>query len=152
MVLFDILIQRKPSLDQLRTGLETLNVLKQMNADPESMEKYFISKNLCAKEKMLERIEFGDGSSEKSIDTLKSVLQSFTIEQTNKFLIFTTGMNSIFLPKNFVVKYSNCEAIFASTCSLELNIPKIIGEDFTVLKGALLAVVDSSWQHSFNTY
>ena len=101
MVLFDILIRRKPSLDQLRTGLETLNVLKQMNADPESMEKYFISKNLCAEEKMLERIEFGDGSSEKSIDTLKSVLQSFTIEQTNKFLVFTTGMNSIFLPNNF---------------------------------------------------
>ena len=152
MVLFDVLIRRKPSLDQLRTGLETLNVLKQMEADPEFMNKFFLSQSQCDKKALMQKITFQKGSSEKSINAFEGVLKSFNTEQVSKFLVFVSGLNSVHMSGSISVKFLDCSAIFASTCTLELNIPKEICDDSDVLKAGLLAVIDSSWNKSFNTY
>jgi len=154
MIIFDVLIKRKPSLDQLRKGLETLGMLDAMKANPESMKKYFVSSGQLNVVELLRIIKYADGTESKHAEVFTKVLKSFNTQEITKFLTFVTGMNNgnMLLQQTIWVQFIEASSIFVATCTYELNVPLELTTNEDLLKAALIAVMDNTWKESFNTF
>lgn len=152
MVIFDVLVKRKASLDQLREGLKTLNVLKAVQEKSDSMKRYFLANSEVSHTAFFDKCHFVDCPCE-GVENFKRIIGSFDVENMSKLLKFITGGSTmIALSQNHVtIKFKNTASIFVSTCSFELTIPEQIASDSKLLKESLLAVIDSSWSQSFNS-
>jgi HECT-domain (ubiquitin-transferase). len=156
MMIHDIIVKRKASLDQLRVGLEILGVLKAIKSSPMSMARYFIQNSKEVKTSdLISKLEFHEGTSDLNKNTFLHVVSNFNQESIKKFLVFVTGTANIFSlypSQKIKVKFNESAEIFASTCEFLLILPSNINNS-AILKDALNAVIDGSkWQQSFNTF
>jgi len=98
MVLYDVLIKRKTSLDQLRQGLSILNFKKAIESHPNSMVKYLLNNQNTTAEQVISKIEYTNGE-EHEKNQLNEVLTSLNQAQLLKFLEHTTGTPSLWALK-----------------------------------------------------
>ena len=155
MIIYDVLIKRKPSLDQLRTGLGILGVLDAMKKNPASMAQYFVyPKKKMTPSDLMNKVDFDDETSLEQQQLFENVISSYSHEMIEKFLVFVSGTNNLCRfsqDQRICVKFTDAPSIFASTCTMEVNIPSQV-KDILLLRSSLEAVIDTTWKQSFNTY
>lgn len=157
MMIHDIIVKRKASLDQLRCGLQILGVLRAITNNPDSMAKFFIqSTNEISPEALVSKLEFAANelATESNKEKLRFALSTFTNEDINKLLLFVTGTSNIFSlypSQKIKVRFLQVDEICASTCDFSLVIPDGI-EDVDMMKSALIVAMEEDKKKSFNTY
>eukprot|EP00111_Clytia_hemisphaerica_P013382 TCONS_00039296-protein len=150
MLVHDVLVKRKASLDQFRKGLSTLNVLKIIEENPKQMRHLFVEGPLNA-EKVISHIVFKNHDQEQC-DTMRDVIRSFNSDQLTQFCSFVTGSPVPSVGERLHVEFTQSPAISSSTCAQGIVVPPIVSREFNLLKPALLAVMDTaSFSRNFNT-
>lgn len=75
LMIYDILVKRKPSLDQLRSGLKILGVLDLMEKKPGSLATYFLhQKTEMRPHDLVQKIDFAVGTSTEKKKCSKMLL------------------------------------------------------------------------------
>lgn len=142
-------------MDQLRSGLEILGLLDLMETKPHSVQHYFVHKvPKMTPTDLLLKTDFEDGTAPEKKLMFEEVVNTYDHDTIEKFLTFLSGMKNLnVLPQSqrFTVKFTDASSLYASTCTLELIIPAVI-DKVALLKASLEAVMDQSWNRSFNTY
>ena len=144
MVVFDVLIRRKNSLDQLREGLQTLGVLDAIKTHPDEMRKFFVSEKELSSEDIVASLEFVNGNNEQQ-DLVKQTIAEFNVLELKQLLTFATGSPTLFALKNrkIKVKFVDGTAFATSTCFFLLAIPRNSVTD-ELLKTCIRAIIDGS--------
>jgi len=95
-MIYDVLIKRKPSLDQLQTGLEVLNVLDTIKKNPTVMAQYFVypTQEMTPNDLMM-KVDFDDETSLEQQQLFKNVISSYNHQMIEKFLVFISGTNNL---------------------------------------------------------
>lgn len=130
LVLHDTILKHKAILDQLRSGLSILDFKRELEKAPAKFEHFFVHSSdevSPAFVKSLLKPPVTDDTQVKNVmQMLYSFIQNSSVDDLLDFLSFTTGSRSstsIFVPGSIAVSVGNTEAIFASTCTLELKLP-----------------------------
>lgn len=130
LVLHDTILKHKAILDQLRSGLSILDFKRELEKAPAKFEHFFVHSSdevSPAFVKSLLKPPVTDDTQVKNVmQMLYSFIQNSSVDDLLDFLSFTTGSRSrtsIFVPGSIAVSVGNAEAIFASTCTLELKLP-----------------------------
>ena len=152
MVVQDVLIKRKTSLDHLRTGLSILNVLETIQKDSMAMRKYFVDSGNLSANDVISKLRFENGSDDEK-QSFKDVLTSFPVDMLRKFLVHTTGSPNLWPLRgdNYIeIKFVDASSFGISTCVFTLSVPRGAIEN-GILKASLESVVNKSYRASFNT-
>lgn len=150
MVVHDVLIKRKVSLDHIRQGLEILNVLEAIKDHPHAMRCSFTENGSFDVEDVIKHIELKSADEEQTSAFL-DVLRSFDNALLKKFCCFVTGAESFAIGQRLSVRFANTSSIASSTCALDLILPLTLSRDTALLRPALVAVIDSTYRRNFNT-
>lgn len=122
MIIFDVLVKRKTSLDQLKQGLSTLNVLGMIQQHPEDMKKYFVSSGDICPDHVLKRIEFVNGTpSEKH--AFNEVVKQMNQNNIKRFLMYATGAPSLWPLRSRILKieFIDSDTFGNSTCFFSIE-------------------------------
>ena len=124
-MLHDTILKHKANLDQLRSGLSILGFKKELEKAPEHFFVHISDEVSPAFVKsLLTPPVTHDAQVKHVMQMLYSFIQNSSADHLFDFLSFTTGSRSstaIFVPASIAVLGGNTEAIFASTCTLELK-------------------------------
>ncbi|XP_066917505.1 uncharacterized protein [Clytia hemisphaerica] len=144
MVVFDVLIRRKSSLDQLREGLQTLGVLDAIKSHPDEMRKFFVCEKELSSDDVVATLEFVNGSNEEQLLT-KRTIEEFSVQELKQLLTFATGSPTLFALRNrkIKVKFVDGTAFATSTCFFLLAIPRNSVTD-ELLGICIKAIIDGS--------
>ena len=156
MMIYDILVKRKTSLDQLRTGLGILGVLEIIQRHSDSMSRYFVCRKVEMKASdLIEKLEFDPDTPPLNQSLLVEVLSGYDNDMIEKLLMYISGVNDVFslYPNQKIkVKFTkNSDSFLGGTCDFLLNLPLQV-HDIDLMKAALEAVIDGKSKRSFNTY
>ena len=121
-------------LDQMRKGLSLLGLLEEIEKKPDLFEHFFVyqgNRFTPAYVKELLTIKECDADGAAVEDAARCTRFLFTfIESSNEqelsnLLQFITGTTetSILLPRSVKVYFTNSDAIYSSTCLMEIKIP-----------------------------
>lgn len=128
-MLHDILVKRKSILDQFRKGLMTLDLLSEIEKNPDMFEKCFVHQGEVSCELVASSLEFPateDANALRVFQMLQNFVKNCTKEDLDDFLKFVTGVTSSakdVLPHHISVSCVDTNSIFSSTCLLELKLP-----------------------------
>lgn len=155
LMLHTVLSKKKVVLDQLRKGLQILNVLDEIMKRPRLFENLFLSNpNVCevTPEKVISSLNFTVTESCATRDHILQYINECSKQDLQHFLRFITG--SCLLPQGpcrIDVLFSDDDegCIFASTYLLQLHVPRHF-ESYEGFKAAMKAVSDPSGQ-AFNS-
>ena len=150
MIVYEVLVKRKVSLDQLIEGLQILDVLNVIRLNPESMKPYFVPSQALTAESILNKVDFFNGNHNQK-STFTEALESFDDNSLSRFCIFATGASSIGAAHRLTVKFGDADSIVSSTCTYEVKIPNTLSTDISLLRPALLSVIDDNFEGQFNT-
>ena len=153
MIVHNVLVSRKASLDQLRTGLGDLDFLNVVAMYPHLSRYLFVhEQNTLSSDMVLSKIKFKDPLNPHN-EILKSVIKSFDEDLLRKFCAFITGMpnlDALAGTRKITVKFVEASAIYASTCTFDLTIPSQVLSSVELLGGSLTAVI-GKWKNNFNS-
>ena len=131
LMLHDIFVKRKSSLDQLRKGLSTLGVLAEIEYNPSVFEEFFVYQGNLSNNFVLNCLQFQDSCKQNVIDDrvyqkLQTFVKNLPVDELKNFLKFVTETSEVSmptLPHRISVSCYSGDSIFASTCLLELKLP-----------------------------
>ena len=140
-----VLIKNEVILDQLRKGLSILGLLSKIEVHPELFVKLFVhSEEFCAEhiKELLTIDDCDDQASVASCQMLMGFLGGATQRQLRQFLMFATGTELVgsLEPDAIQVLFVKCDAIYASTCLMEIKIP-LSFDSYEQFKVAMEAVI-----------
>ena len=129
-MLHDTILKHKVILDQLRSGLSILGFKRELVEAPAKFEHFFVHNSdevsPAFVTSLLTPPVTHDAQVKNVMQMLYSFIQNSSADDLFDFLSFTNGSRSstaIFVPASIAVLGGNTEAIFASTCPLELKLP-----------------------------
>ena len=129
-MLHDNILKHKAILDQLWSGLLILGFKKELEKAPPKFEHFFGHSNdevsPAFVKSLLKPPVTHDAQVKNVMQMLYSFIQNSSVDDVFDFLSFTTGSRSstaIFEPGSIAVSVGNTEAIFPSTCTIELKLP-----------------------------
>ena len=129
LIIHDVLVKRMMSLDHLRDGLKTNDVLDVMQRFPlicKPLLVFSIALDKLTTEKFLEKVSW-DKVNEVERNVFSKVVETLTEEELSNLLMFVTGSRdlSVLRSDKIGLKTRNgISGIFASTCTFELMLPK----------------------------
>lgn len=139
-----VLGKRKISLDQIRRGLEILDVLPQIQTHSEFYAKLFTARFTYSNNDVFSLLQFSGIEDSVYIRNFKNYILQASFQTLQNFLKFVTG--SHFLPhKEIVVTFHEKNGFFGGTCSFKIECPSI--ENFQDFSSALNAVIIPSKAH-----
>ena len=129
-MLHDTILKHKAILDQLRSALSIMGFKKELEKAPAKFEHFFVHSSdevsPAFVKSLLTPPVTHDAQVKHVMQMLYSFIQNSSADDLFDFLSFTTGSRSstaIFVPASIAVLGGSTEAIFASTCTLELKLP-----------------------------
>ena len=151
LMLFDILVKRKSILDQFRKGLLTLGLLPEIEHNPSLFEECFVYQGGLSNDFVTSCLYFQgtgdqDAGTEQVFEMLRSFVRNASVADLKNFLKFVTGMPTVSmatLPHRISVSCHDSNSIFASTCSLELKLPKSFNS-YAAFDVAMKSVIEGS--------
>lgn len=154
LMLHTVLSKKKVVLDQLRKGLQILNVLDEIMKRPRLFENLLSNPNVCdvTPERVISSLNFSTTESCAIRDHILQYINECSKQDLQHLLRFITG--SCLLPQGpcrIDVLFSDDDegCIFASTCLLQLHVPRHF-QSYEEFKVAMKAVSDPSGQ-AFNS-
>ena len=119
-----VLGKRKLSLDQMRKGLELLNVLSQIKEHPSLYAKIFTAQDEYTNDEVISLLQFDNSDDAICIGNFKEYIKRATFDTLQKFISYVSG--STFLPrKKIVVSFSTRSGFFGGTCTFKIECPII---------------------------
>eukprot|EP00794_Sanderia_malayensis_P005868 gene5868-6561_t len=147
LVLHDTIIKHKAILDQFRNGLKILGFLKEVEAAPSKFVHFFIHQDDAVSAnyvKQLLKLEFSEDRQIRQVQGWLFLFIENASERTlANFLCYVTGSSSctsVFVPGSISVHIGNVDAIYASTCTLDLKIP-VSFDDYLHFESSMMAVM-----------
>ena len=122
-----VLIKNKVILDQLRKGLSILGLLSKIEAYPQIFAELFVHSEVFCAQRIKELLTIDDCNDQASVascDMFIRFLDGATHGQLRQFLMFATGTEHAgsLEPGAIQVSFLKCDAIYASTCLMEVKI------------------------------
>jgi len=155
LIVYDVLIKRRTSYDQLRQGLEMVGVLQTIKDHKELCKPLltFTTKfDDMSPENMLRNISCSSVNLAHG-PILSNVIHRMNNNELKGLLKYSTGSDNLNVLKDqnlFVNVKAEYTGVFSSTCLLELTVAESLFEDEDMLLNALKAVIVPGHQ-SFNT-
>eukprot|EP00112_Aurelia_sp_Birch-Aquarium-sp1_P011560 Seg2427.13 transcript_id=Seg2427.13/GoldUCD/mRNA.D3Y31 product="G2/M phase-specific E3 ubiquitin-protein ligase" protein_id=Seg2427.13/GoldUCD/D3Y31 len=147
LVLHDTIIKHKAILDQFRDGLKIIGFLKELEATPSKFEHFFIHQDDAVSATYVKDLLKLEVSEDHQVCQVQGWLLLFienASEQTlANFLCYVTGSRSctsVFVPGSIAVHIGNVDAIYASTCTLDLKLP-VSFADYLQFESSMVAVM-----------
>lgn len=157
MMVYDIFVRRKESLDQIRRGLKILGILDIITNNSESMTRYFVpSKQQLVPKDVIDRLLFEEDTSSDERSLITGAIESFDHAMLQKLLFYVSGtklMLQLYPSKKINIKFKSTDAIVGGTCDFGLTLPSGV-DDPVLMKAAVESIIDNKSQEevSFNTY
>ena len=157
LVTYNVLTKNIVLLDQMRKGLSMLGLLKNIEKYPHFFERFFTHQGSNVSPsfvKELLRVSVPDHdnlSAQKCSLFLYSFIESCSESELSNFLMFVTGTGfetTSLVPRSIKVSFTDTDAIYASTCLMEIKIPTMF-ESQTQFNSVFKAAING---HSFNTH
>lgn len=151
LIVHDVLVRRKASLDQIRKGLQTSGVLGILRQNYHLAENLFLSSttNEVSAKNFLECIIF-DTSNSQHRCVFSDAIKEMSEEELSKLYIFITGSTDYVADLSISLTFKDAPSVFVSTCTYELIIPISATSSVSFLKNTLIAASQSG-DKSFNT-
>ena len=90
-------MKRKASLDQIRKGLEILDVLECISGNPESMSPYFLfQETRLVPDDLISKLAFEEETPDVKKALLANAIKSYDRKLIEKFLMFVSGMRNFY--------------------------------------------------------
>lgn len=147
--MYEVLSKRKVALDQLRSGLKTLDVLTYMGNNPSIFESFFTySSTEITPATVKKCIKFQDELGENECKVKEMLLQfldTSSIERLKLFLQFCTGGKSMPSVSYFriMVTFHDSMFISSSTCIFCLQLPSCF-KKYGLFEASMMSAISSS--------
>ena len=130
LMLHNILVRKKSILDQFRRGLSIVGLLDEIERSPQLFEDCFVHKDEVSYQSVADCLNLAaseDEGAERVFQMLHTFIRNSSPDDLDDLLTFVTGSRSsatCILPRRITVSCATTNSIFASTCLLDLKLPK----------------------------